>query len=68
MDSDQEDDDNLNEEEPEEELISEANFTRKKLLEFQRFWPAKFDSQSIESIHGLNRKTNSNIVQISLGD
>ena len=68
MDSEQEDDDDLNEDEQEEELISEANFTRKKLLEFQRFWPAKFDSQSIESIHGLNRNNNSSIVRIRLGD
>ena len=73
MDSDQEHEDQNHEEREtplvqEGENLNEANFIKKKLLEFQKFWPSRFDSQSIESIHGLDRNSHSSIVRIQLGD
>ena len=65
---DQEYEDQDHEEEQDVENLSDVNFTRKKLNVFRKFWPSHFDSQSIESIHGLDRNSNSSIIRIQLGD
>ena len=51
-----------------EEILSEVILTRKKLMELQEFWPSHFESQNVESIHGLSRNNNAGIVHIKIGD
>lgn len=48
--------------------VSESRFTSQKLQELQKFWSSHFDSRSRESIHGLDRNSNSSFIRIKLGD
>lgn len=56
------------EEEGNEDVVSEGVRIRKKFIEFKNVWPHRFDSQSVEPIHGLNRNAQSSFIRIKLGD